>query len=439
MQKTSKTYRLLFCLLLVMLAGSASAQHYIGIMGGWGGGMARFKPAKETGMEWGLYAGGLSYKFYSETKYVGGIEIDLLFKQKGFNYDEFFGSDTSYHRTINSIEIPLIWQPHFYLFQRRARFFINLGIQVSFNLNSTYYSQSKTNGIVESGPYTMQLNRDNRFDYGLCGGAGLAFLLGPQRRVEFSIEARYGFGYGDILRNPNKYKTNPDRSPLDNINVFAAVYYRLGKGGIRSAASKATQLRMDQQLARSTLRRLNRQLEKGRTPSDTALLNTLPQDSTGRIPIDSTTIETVRLYLTRPAISDTLATPDSLSPSEAVDSTASPRPAEGQPASTTDTTQTKRVAADVQTTPDASAKTGNEATQPASAAEASTGSQPAPAPASTAPTPGTAATPAATATPAAESIPSTPSQSHSAKPATPAEPQTTNQQAVTPPTSQVQS
>lgn len=316
MRKNIKIYRLLFCLLLLIYADSLSAQHYIGVMGGWGGGMARFKPAKETGIEWGLYAGGLSYKFYSETKYVGGIEIDLLFKQKGFNYDESFGSDESYHRTINSIEIPLIWQPHFYLFQRRARFFINLGIQASYNLNSTYSRQSKTNGVIESGTYTMQLNRDNRFDYGLCGGAGLAFLLGPQRRVEFSIEARYGFGYGDILRNPTKYKGNPDRSPLDNINVFAAVYYRLGKGGIRSAASKATQLRMDQQYARSTIRRINRRLGKGRTPSDTVLLNTLPKDSTGRIPMDSTTIETVRLYLTRPAVTDTLTVPDSLSTSE---------------------------------------------------------------------------------------------------------------------------
>lgn len=316
MRKNIKIYRLLFCLLLLICADSLSAQHYIGVMGGWGGGMARFKPAKETGIEWGLYAGGLSYKFYSETKYVGGIEIDLLFKQKGFNYDESFGSDESYHRTINSIEIPLIWQPHFYLFQRRARFFINLGIQASYNLNSTYSRQSKTNGVIESGTYTMQLNRDNRFDYGLCGGAGLAFLLGPQRRVEFSIEARYGFGYGDILRNPTKYKGNPDRSPLDNINVFAAVYYRLGKGGIRSAASKATQLRMDQQYARSTIRRINRRLGKGRTPSDTVLLNTLPKDSTGRIPMDSTTIETVRLYLTRPAVTDTLTVPDSLSTSE---------------------------------------------------------------------------------------------------------------------------
>ena len=167
-----KRYRLILCCALLFMsgAGSASAQHYIGVMGGWGGGSARFKPAKETGYEWGLYSGGLSYKFYSDTKYVGAIEIDLMFTQKGFNYDLAFESDESYHRRINAIELPLIWQPHFYLFQRHARFFINLGIQVSYNLSSTYSRVSKTTGILESGKYAMQLNRDNRFGYGLCGG-----------------------------------------------------------------------------------------------------------------------------------------------------------------------------------------------------------------------------------------------------------------------------
>ncbi len=303
-----KRYWFFLCSTLLFLLGmeSVSAQHYIGVMGGWGGGMARFKPTRETGFEWGLYAGGLSYKFYSETKYVGGIEIDLLFMQKGFNYDLSFESDESYHRQINAIELPFIWQPHVYLFQRHARFFINLGVQVSYNISSTYSLESRTLGRLEGGKYTMQLNRDNRFGYGLCGGAGLAFLFGQQRRYEFSIEARYGYGYGDILRNGTKYKDNPDRSPLDNINAFAAFYYRLGKEGIRSTPSVATQRRMEQEAARHTLRRMNKQLTKGETPADTLLLMTLPRDSTGKIPIDSTTIEEVRLYLTAPPILDTL-------------------------------------------------------------------------------------------------------------------------------------
>ena len=133
-----------------------------------------------------------------------------------------------------------------------------------------------------------------------------AFLFGQQRRYEFSVEARYGFGYGDILRNGTKYKGNPDRSPLDNINVFAAFYYRLGKEGIRSAPSAAAQQRMEQEAARHTLRRLNKMLDKGKIPADTLLLLTLPRDSAGNIPIDSTTIEAVRLYQTAPSVPDTL-------------------------------------------------------------------------------------------------------------------------------------
>ncbi len=140
----------------------------------------------------------------------------------------------------------------------------------------------------------------------VSAGAGLAFLFGQQRRYEFSVEARYGFGYGDILRNGTKYKGNPDRSPLDNINVFAAFYYRLGKEGIRSAPSAAAQQRMEQEAARHTLRRLNKMLDKGKIPADTLLLLTLPRDSAGNIPIDSTTIEAVRLYQTAPSVPDTL-------------------------------------------------------------------------------------------------------------------------------------
>ena len=58
-------------------SGRLQAQHYIGVRGGWGGGSVRFQPVRETGIHWGLYSGGLSYKFYTEQKYVGAIQVDL--------------------------------------------------------------------------------------------------------------------------------------------------------------------------------------------------------------------------------------------------------------------------------------------------------------------------------------------------------------------------
>ena len=103
-------------LLSIVMCGTLHAQHYLGVRGGWGGGSARFTPARETKLEWGLYSGGLSYKFYTAQKYVGGIQIDLQYMGRGFAYDLQSKSDSSYHRTINSFELPFMWQPHIYVF-----------------------------------------------------------------------------------------------------------------------------------------------------------------------------------------------------------------------------------------------------------------------------------------------------------------------------------
>ena len=69
------------------------------------------------------------------------------------------------------------------------------------------------------------MTRDPRWGYGLCGGGGFSVLFG---RFEAAFEARYYLGYSDVLRNGTKYTGNPNHSPLDNINLSLAVYYRLG-------------------------------------------------------------------------------------------------------------------------------------------------------------------------------------------------------------------
>ena len=53
-----------------------------------------------------------------------------------------------------------------------------------------------------------------------------------------AFEGRYYFGYSDVLRNGTKYQGNPTHSPLDNINVSMAFYYRLSKEGIRAEAEQ---------------------------------------------------------------------------------------------------------------------------------------------------------------------------------------------------------
>lgn len=242
-------------LLSIVVCGTLHAQHYLGVRGGWGGGSARFTPARETKLEWGLYSGGLSYKFYTAQKYVGGIQIDLQYMGRGFAYDLQSKSDSSYHRTINSFELPFMWQPHIYVFQRHGRIFLNLGVYLSYMGGSKYYYKSKKAGIYEEGPYQKQVTRDARWGYGLCGGAGIGFLI---RRFEIAVEGRYYFGYSDVLRNGTKYQGNPTHSPLDNINISLALYYRLSKEGIRSAPSRGVAQRMLEAEEKRASRRMKR-------------------------------------------------------------------------------------------------------------------------------------------------------------------------------------
>ena len=193
--------------------------------------------------------------FYPGPEYVGGIQIDLQYMGRGFAYDLQSKSDSSYHRTINSFELPFMWQPHIYVFQRHGRIFLNLGVYLSYMGGSEYYYKSKKAGIYEEGPYQRQITRDARWGYGLCGGAGIGFLI---RRFEIAVEGRYYFGYSDVLRNGTKYQGNPTHSPLDNINISLALYYRLSKEGIRSAPSRGVAQRMLEAEEKRASRRMKR-------------------------------------------------------------------------------------------------------------------------------------------------------------------------------------
>ena len=102
---------------------------------------------------------------------------------------------------------------------------------------SATYKNEVTN---TAGDYKFKQIRDNRFEYGLAGGAGFALLFG---QVEVGFKARYNFGYADILKNRNKYYSNstdgrenpfyytPLRSPMDNINIMLTVGWRFNKRG----------------------------------------------------------------------------------------------------------------------------------------------------------------------------------------------------------------
>lgn len=227
---------------LFLLAGcTLAAQHHIGLRGGYGFGSVRFFPPQETGSLWGLYSGGISWKYYSKERVLGGLEVDLLYLQRGYRIP--YDNGITDWRQINTLQLPLFMQPHVYLGGRRLRIFLDAGIYLSYNLDSRYGRSFPAGDLQDDTdlPYVWNNLRDNRFSYGLVGGFGVNYLLG---RFELLAEARYDFGYGDILRNANKYPGNPRRSPLDAAYIHVGAYWRLGKEGFLSPLSPKAAARL---------------------------------------------------------------------------------------------------------------------------------------------------------------------------------------------------
>lgn len=231
------------CASVLLAASAARAQHTVGVFGGFGTGTARFYPAQETKSVGGRFSGGFSWRYYSATRFVGCVGVDLEFLQRGFAYAPFASTTENeadyvyYTRKLNSFVVPLVWQPHFYLARRHLRVYLEAALTFSYNFDSSYVNDvARENGVEPwRGKYEFKTARDNRWGYGLAGGAGLAVLIG---RFEVSAGVRYYFGYSDILRNRNKYYDNavdgaenpfwytPQRSPMDNLMVRIGVAYR---------------------------------------------------------------------------------------------------------------------------------------------------------------------------------------------------------------------
>lgn len=232
-------------------ATSVRAQHTLGFTAGYGMGTGRFQPKQEMRTVWGLYSGGLTWRYYGSQRVVGAFGLDLEFIQQGFSY----AMNTSqvedrkdyiyYTRHINSVMLPVVWAPHFYMFRNHVRVYLEAAATFTYNFSSTYENaQAQASGASDwRGDYGFKAPRDNRWGYGLAGGGGIAFLMG---RFELNFRARYYYGLSDIVRNRNRYADNssdgpenpfwstPMRSPLDNIMISVGLNYRFNKEGFET-------------------------------------------------------------------------------------------------------------------------------------------------------------------------------------------------------------
>ena len=260
MKRIVKILTLVLALSVAVVAES-SAQHTIAVTGGTGFATARPYPAQEMKAIWGTYQAGFSWRYYSMPRFIACFGIDVELLQRGFSfapYPYLYESKKEYKyytRKLNSIVVPIVWQPHFYLFKNHLRIYLEAAPTFSFNFSSKFYNEEEriyalnddgttSTGYpaIKEGKYEFRSERDNRFMYGLRGGAGVDLIFG---QFEFGVRAMYDFGYSDILKNRNKYYSNnidgvekpgenpfmisPLRSPLDNLTVSVKLGFRIGK------------------------------------------------------------------------------------------------------------------------------------------------------------------------------------------------------------------
>ena len=258
MKRLVKILTLAF-LLSLAISYESSAQHTLAVTGGTGFATARPYPAQEMKPIWGTYQAGISWRYYSMPRFIACFGIDVELLQRGFSFAPYpylyeNKKDYKYYtRTVNSIMVPIVWQPHAYLFKKHLRVYLEAAPTFSFNFSSKFHNDEKYSIKIDgsipapiSGKYEFRPERDNRFSYGLRGGAGFDLIFG---QFEFGVRAMYDFGYSDILRNRNKYYDNlldselkpgenpfyytPLRSPLDNLTVSVKLGFRIGKEGFQ--------------------------------------------------------------------------------------------------------------------------------------------------------------------------------------------------------------
>ncbi len=173
----------------------------IGINGGANYSNVSFQPTiKQNGLM-GI-TGGLTARYISEKYFamICGVQVELNYAQRG--WDEKFdqpGDDRAYSREMNYMEIPFLAHLAFGK-DRGAQFFLNLGPQIGFMLND----KEKRSGTWSE----TQLNQEqygksiqNKFDYGIVGGAGLEIRT---KAGNFLLEGRYYFGLADFYNSTKK-------------------------------------------------------------------------------------------------------------------------------------------------------------------------------------------------------------------------------------------
>lgn len=183
----------------------------------------RIKQLNQNGMSMGVTARYMCEKYFNM---MCGIQAELNYSQRGWNELIEDGTENTYNRVMNYLEVPLLAHLAFGKDSstQGVKFFVNLGPQFSYfigdteNMSENWDPSRRPNGVIQQ--YGKEV--ENKIDYGIVAGGGLE-LSTPVGH--FLVEGRYYYGLGDFYHNAKK--DDFGRSGHSYIGIRLAYLYDL--------------------------------------------------------------------------------------------------------------------------------------------------------------------------------------------------------------------
>lgn len=219
-----------FILSLLVVCLTHAQTHYegsISVGGKAGATLSRvnFNPTVQQTMLPGMTA-GVMFRYIEEKNF--GLIAELNMTQRGWK-ENFEESEYNYSHRFTYLELPIM--THIFFGNQRIKGFFNLGPELNVMLGdgiSSNFNYQEADGMdyfIQDTRHIEQMTLDinNRFDYGICAGAGMEINLNPKHSL--LIEGRFYYGLTDVFPN---HKTDIFSSSNSmTINLTLGYFYRL--------------------------------------------------------------------------------------------------------------------------------------------------------------------------------------------------------------------
>ena len=209
---------------LGMALGAFAQRNYephfaIGAKGGVTFSNMAFTPGIEQTMLQGIEL-GVTARYIEENCF--GIVAELNIEQRGWK-ETFDETDFRYQRRLTYLQLPVM--THIYFGSRTFKGFKNLGPSVGYMIgdgissNFDYTNPETVAGFPIANRHVNQMSMDikNRFDYGICGGAGIEFII--KRKHSLILEGRYYYGLGNIFSAKKKDEFSASRGTSIQVSL----------------------------------------------------------------------------------------------------------------------------------------------------------------------------------------------------------------------------